>query len=328
MECVKRKTINVLTIDGGGVRGIISAMMLASIERHSGKPIAELFDVIAGTSTGGLLTLLLAVPGKDGKPRYSTADCVSFYERESETIFASSLWHKVFPLREVVRPKHTSKGIQDVVAEYFGEARLKDTLTEVFIPAYEIEMARPFFFRRSDARRNSADDYPLKDVVLATTAAPTFFEPHVLKPSDSLAKHYIFVDGGLVAPNPSLLAYLEARKFFPEAKIALVSIGTGDYTASIIYELVKNWGAARWRRPLAGLVIGGSADIVDHELRELKEIEGKYFDHYARLQIKIREEERNLDNADELNLHILKIMTDDWLRDNQTIIDEICRVIS
>ena len=91
----------ILAIDGGGIRGIIPATVLMEIERQTGKQIADLFDLIAGTSTGGILAVGLAKPGHDGRPEYAAADLRELYIQEATTIFPQSFWTKATrPLAE------------------------------------------------------------------------------------------------------------------------------------------------------------------------------------------------------------------------------------
>ena len=84
------KRMNILSIDGGGIRGIIPAIVLAEIEKNTGSKIANLFDLIAGTSTGGILALGLTRPGNDSTPQYSASDLVTLYEEEGRNVFSRS----------------------------------------------------------------------------------------------------------------------------------------------------------------------------------------------------------------------------------------------
>src|SRR5579883_525464 len=144
----------ILSIDGGGIRGIIPAMILAEIERRTGRRIAEMFDLIAGTSTGGILALGLTVPQEPtGKrPRYEASQLVSFYEEDGKEIFRS-FWRDVVSLHGLVEERYPSEPIEGVLQKYLGEqTRLSQALTEVLITSYEIETCRPFFFTRRKAR--------------------------------------------------------------------------------------------------------------------------------------------------------------------------------
>jgi patatin-like phospholipase/acyl hydrolase len=126
----------VLSIDGGGIRGIIPAMVLAEIEERTGKPIYETFDLIAGTSTGGILALGLAVPGDGGKPRYTARELIELYEEEGSSIFSG----RAGTIRNLFEERYPSASVEEVLERYFGEARLKDALTTVFVTGYEIQL--------------------------------------------------------------------------------------------------------------------------------------------------------------------------------------------
>ena len=113
---------SILSIDGGGIRGIIPAMILAEIERRTGRRIAEMFDLIAGTSTGGILALGLTVPHeqKRNKPRYRASQLVSFYEEDGKEIF-HSFWQDVVSLHGLMEERYPSEPIERVLRKYLGD---------------------------------------------------------------------------------------------------------------------------------------------------------------------------------------------------------------
>src|SRR5436305_3588560 len=169
------ETKAILSIDGGGIRGIIPALVLAHIEQQTGAAIADLFDVVAGTSTGGILALGLTCPGPDGRPRYSAQDLAAVYEDEGSKIFPHEFLGIV---RQLFRPKYPSRGRREVLSGKLGDARLKDALAEVIVTAYDIQVRRPVFFRKALAVSEPASrDFPIWEVAMATSAAPTYFEP-------------------------------------------------------------------------------------------------------------------------------------------------------
>ena len=142
IEVLMATPYRILSLDGGGIRGVIPATVLAAMERELGQPIASSFDMIAGTSTGGILALALTIPGADGRPRYSPADIVKMYVDEGPSIFHASPWEKLARLGNLNGPKYGCSGIEGVLKQYFGDARLKDALTDVLITAYEIDKLR------------------------------------------------------------------------------------------------------------------------------------------------------------------------------------------
>ena len=119
----RRRTKKMLAIDGGGIRGILPAMMLAELARRAQPPVGALFDLLAGTSTGGILALGLTVPGEPGKPKDRAADLVGLYAQEGRTLCARSVWHRVRSVGGVAEEKYPSEGIEATLARSVGEAR-------------------------------------------------------------------------------------------------------------------------------------------------------------------------------------------------------------
>lgn len=151
--------VKILSIDGGGIRGIIPAVVLAEIERRTKRPIASLFDLIAGTSTGGILTLGLTVPRTSAAPLYAASQMAEMYEREGGRIFSSHISRRAAAWGNLRRSKYCTAGIEQVLLQYFGASRLRDAATDVLITAYEIERSFPFFFRSAIARERTDYDF-------------------------------------------------------------------------------------------------------------------------------------------------------------------------
>ena len=319
--------VKVLSIDGGGIRGIMPAMVLKEIEGCTNKPIAESFDLIGGTSTGGILALGLAVPGRHGKPKYSAADLVNMYETEGREIFSRSIWHRMRAMGNLVEEKYPSDGLERVLAKYFGEARLKDALTEVLVTSYRIEARRPYFFKSHRARELAARDCLMRDAARATSAAPTYFEPHKLS-IEGTSDYLALIDGGVFANNPALCAYVEAKDLFGENKdILLVSLGTGELTRPLPYEDVKGWGLASWAQPILSVVFDGVADAVDYQLRLLLSAKQGTSRRYFRFQTRLTEGSDDLDDAGPTNIRVLKLLADDLMRDKKDDLATLCDML-
>ena len=218
--------VKVLSIDGGGIRGIIPAVVLAAIEDRMKRPACEVFDLIAGTSTGGIIALGVTVPGEkrsDGRvsPRWSAHDLVGMYESEGPKIFHRSLVRTIETVDGLLAKKYAATGLEAALERYMGDARLSQALTDLLIPSYDIYAHRPFFFKSftpaarpiATLRPGAADpaaapsptlsqpDYPMKVVGRATSAAPTYFEPEDV--------HEPTMPGG--EPSPSMCWWMAAR---------------------------------------------------------------------------------------------------------------------
>ncbi|CAF3024201.1 unnamed protein product [Rotaria sp. Silwood2] len=217
---------NVLTIDGGGVRGIMPAVWLAELERLTKRSTASLFNMMAGVSTGAILAAGLCTPGHDNvqEPRYAASDIVKLYVADSNQVFQRTkswlpnswrqLWQDV---------KYTDSGRTDLFARYFENMRVSSVLTELVIPAVKSDGRETYLFNRHDCRASTQHNYFLREVLMCTTAAPTYFKPYVLDES-----HY--VDGGVQMNNPVIAAYNECIRYgVAHENIFILSLGTGDY---------------------------------------------------------------------------------------------------
>jgi predicted acylesterase/phospholipase RssA len=319
MDTVSKRPLRILSIDGGGIRGILPAMVLADLERRTNRPIIDLFDLIVGTSTGGLVALALSCPNDEGKPRHTARDIVRLYDVEGKRVFSRSVWHKIRSVGALAEGKYPAAGIEGVLQDYFGDAKLKDALADVVIPAYEIERRIPFFFKTANARMKSYYDYPMKTVIRAATAAPTYFEPMQVQ-IDGPNDYYALVDGALFAYNPGMCAYIEALKRHSGFEsVIMVSLGTGKLTRRLPYNEVKDWGAARWAQPAFALMCDGLCDVVDHQLQELLP-EAENGRQYYRFQARLDVGNDDMDDASNTNIRVLKLLAEDMLQANRMVL--------
>ncbi|HCC07512.1 MAG TPA: patatin [Clostridiales bacterium] len=305
--------INILSIDGGGIRGIIPAMILDYIYKKTNVSAHKMFEYIAGTSTGGIIALGLTKPDEKGENKYTPDDMANLYEKEGERIFQK---RKYFSgLLELVEEKYNIKALKDVMDYYFGKTYLSQALTNVIIPSYDIKNGEPYFFKTSKAKEERKRDFLMSDICCATAAAPTYFEPYPLNGR-------VFIDGGIFANNPSMCAMAEVWKSNPKTKeVLLVSIGTGDKTKKYEYEEAKNWGMINWVRPTIGISINGNAQTVDYEANQMLNKENK---NYYRLQVKLDENSIDMDNTNKENIERLKDITKKYIVENKYMLDELC----
>ena len=317
------RTVTVLALDGGGIRGIIPASILAEIERRTGSRIARLFDLIAGTSTGGILALGLAKPDGRGRPQFSAAELVSLYEREGRRIFDRSLWREVVALDNLLDERYDSAGLEQVLEQTFGSTRLSQATTEVLITAYELETRQAWFLARHKARDRDRKgwDFAMKDVARATSAAPTYFEPYEVR---SMQPHGGLVDGGIFANNPAMCGWVEARKLYPDAEVLVVSLGTGQHTRPIHVAEARRWGLAGWAQPILACVFDGVADTVDHQMQTVcaAGVDGR--PRYYRFQTELDSAMDDLDNATRTNILALKRKAADILREREADLAALC----
>lgn len=261
----------ILSIDGGGMRGIISAVLLQSLEellqkysRNHKARIADYFDLIAGTSTGSILTVLYLYANERGESKYSAKDVTQAYIDYGNYIFKRQLFYPFWGA------KYTNKYLEQMLYEYFGEDTLGSLRKPCLLTAYDITQRKAVFFNSVTGRADEERNYKLKDAVLASTAAPTYFPPTCKKERNSC--YGCLVDGGVVANNPSLCAYIEALKL-PDCQslsdIITVSVGNAKNLKSYSYNKAKFWGLFQWALPMLDILMDGSEQTVDYQLRRL-----------------------------------------------------------
>ncbi|MBN3884450.1 MAG: patatin-like phospholipase family protein [Nostoc sp.] len=343
----------ILAIDGGGIRGIIPTMILAEIEKRTQKPIFSLFDLISGTSSGGILALGLTKPRldlevTDSSPvaQYSAEDLLQIYLEYGAEIFYEPFWEQVLGQLEdiFVQPKYSSEGREEIIRQYFGDTPLENNLKEVFVTSYDIEQRIPIFFTNklekqqteSKKFRKLCAGFTLTDAALATSATPTYFSPYRVGSSHNSNGFYTLVDGGVVANNPANLAILEAQISRQENKqvlntddILLVSLGTGSLTSVYPYDEVKKWGLLQWAKPLLNIVLDGGSEVVAGELERLFESNNKgNKTSYYRFQTFLKSELEEIDNAKPDNLRQLQTLGNTLIQEKSKQIDELCSILS
>ena len=316
----------VLSIDGGGIRGILPALFLHEMEKSLKKPVSQIFDLIAGTSTGGILALCLSAPDKDGNPKFSALDILNLYEEEGKRIFKKSLWRSTTSVGNLTNSKFPIEGIEEVLEIYLGQTKLSESLTSLIIPSYEIERRMPFFFKSRHAKNNPDYDFKMKEVARATSAAPTYFESLKLA-ANPPADYFALIDGGVFANNPAMCAYAEAKKVFGnEDDIMLVSVGTGQHTRSIPYEESKDWGLLEWARPMLSVVFDGVSATVDYQLNQL--LTDSNLKNYFRFQTMLESGNDDMDDVTKTNIRALKRKGSEMVKQNEDRFNELIKILS
>ncbi|XP_073290919.1 patatin-like protein 3 [Primulina huaijiensis] len=289
----KGQRVTILSIDGGGIRGIIPGTMLAFLEAKlqeldgPNARIADYFDVVAGTSTGALITTMLTAPGEDNRPAYEAKDIASFYLQHGPNIFPESSRSNF--LRKAANlvggPKYDGKYLRSLIRGLLGNLTVSQTLTDVVIPTFDVKRLQPVIFSTKDGIANASKNALLSDVCLGTTAAPTYLPPHYFETKDyqGSTRTFDLVDGGLAANNPTLLGITHISKEILLKKFETVDMTPMDSTRMLVLSLgsgiAKNeekynaedaarWGLLSWvynngATPIIDMFGAASSDMVD-----------------------------------------------------------------
>nr|AFJ92643.2 phospholipase A2 [Eschscholzia californica] len=293
----KGELVTVLSIDGGGVRGLIPGVVLSFLESKlqelDGEEmrLADYFDVVAGTSTGGLLSTMITAPGANGRPYYAAKDLVQFYLDHCPNIFPKrssclGLFDSCLNfVGTATGPKYNGKYLHSLLQRSLKDTRISETLTTLVIPTFDIRHLQPIIFSTHEAKRDESKDALLSDICIGTSAAPTFLPAHYFETEDSKGnvRHFNLIDGGVAANNPTLVAVSQVAKevlvdneTFGHGKVTgktkylIISLGTGTAKTENKYCAMKarKWGIFGWlyhetNMPLVDVFTQASGDMVD-----------------------------------------------------------------
>lgn len=250
MEETQGRHFRILALDGGGIRGIFTASYLATIEDLLPGKICDYFDLIVGTSTGGIIGLAIAF----GIPARRV---LNLYLERGPRIFGRGR-----TLGMLLRPKYRNAALAQSLRDIFGERAINDALTPVCIPSYELTNSYPRIWKDAHAEHLvSWGDQPAWKIALATSAAPLYLPGIQIISGDS------HVDGGLFANNPTLVGLTEAVQSFrmPLDRIRILSVGAGERAERISYERARRMGLWHWRTAIYEHMLIAQARIA-HEV--------------------------------------------------------------
>jgi patatin-like phospholipase/acyl hydrolase len=315
------KKIRILSVDGGGIRGIIPGTILAQLEKilnkldGTNKKIGEYFDMIAGTSTGGILACLYLMPDGNGGAKYAAAEALDLYLTKGHIIFDRTFMEKILSAGGIIRQKYDDEPIYELLTEYFGDETIANFIRPSLITSYEITDRKAVFFTSANAREEAMNNFFIRDAARATSAAPTYFPPARI--CSMIGENFTLVDGGMFANNPALCAYAEARKTkFSEllndkdkkdkptaADMVIVSLGTGSVKKSYHYDDFKNAGEIKWLEPVIDILMSGNSETVAYQLTQMYlTLDPQFQKNYYRLEPGLKEACSEMDIATEENI--------------------------
>lgn len=243
----------ILSIDGGGIRGTFPAAFLASLEEDLGQPIGRYFDLITGTSTGGIIAIGLALGLK-------AADILALYEKNGPAIFGQEYKGFLAPLRRHALtakwfawgPKYRTEPLLCALTQVLRDRRIGDATTRLMVPAWHNRLQKVYIYKTAHHDRLSTDYKDLAlDAAMATAAAPTYFREYIT------AREVGLVDGGIWANNPTGIAVAEAigTLGWSANELRVLSLGCLED----VREMRDAYGAARLAPKLAGLFMAGQS---------------------------------------------------------------------
>ncbi len=299
----------ILSIDGGGIRGVIPTYILMKLEELIQDKISNHFNLIAGTSTGGIIAAGLGT-------NYSAEDLLNLYLIEGPKIFQHTFRQKIRSVYGLKGSKYPDKNIERVLNQYFDGIKLSDLTTDFLCTAYNMTEDRPRFFSS-----DQEGDLLIEDVLRATSAAPTFFNPKTIDGKD-------YVDGGVVSNNPAMCAYAEAKSLYKTQAedMFILSLGTGTTLDS--YRDIRKWFKLKWISPLIEIMTGADSGVVHYQLVQIYNSINMR-DNYWRINSSLPVGfDGAMDNASEEGLSQLLQIAESLYCKNKKKLEKIAKIIT
>ena len=307
------KTFKILSIDGGGIKGLYSARILEEFEKKFNCKTSDHFDMICGTSTGGLISLALT-------SKISAEDICQFYETNGKTIFPK---HKVFKLpflgkinKGVLKQiasggKYSNNGLKDSLQKIFGDKKIKDANNLLCIPSYSITEAKPkvFKFDHFEGKMSRDNDARMVDIALATSAAPTYLPMAELP----FFNNEQFIDGGVWANNPTLVGLLEALDHFVGTdkdydQIKILSLSSLSITGGKKTGIKNERSFIDWKSELFETSMNGQSFFTNFFLTKVKKITDIKIDYTRIPSAPVAKEQESIIQLDIANENVYDLM--------------------
>lgn len=324
------RVARVLSLDGGGIRGLFSATILQYIEENTDKSIMDLFHLLTGTSTGALLATAISMQDESSPPKakFKASDIVALYTERGSSLFKKIPWY--INIFRGFRSKYYVEQLENIFQEIVGDTKLSSVQIDLMITYHSLTKGKSYLFKSHFARetmeaianRNSKDinyadsklrtltannmddrkDYYLRNTLRATSAAPTYFDPLHLSAIGE-TKSTSVIDGGFFANDPSLCALTEAFKIYPNSdSYLLVSIGTGKCDDIMIADPKS---VLAWATLAPNVLMNNAEQMVRHMIKTLGLVYNKKV-FYLKVQVGLPKEHASMDNTSPANVQFLR----------------------
>jgi predicted acylesterase/phospholipase RssA len=299
------KTFKVLSIDGGGIKGLYSSRILENFEKRFNCRIADYFDLICGTSTGGLIALGISL-------KLPVSLISNLYEKRGSKIFPSQKKIIAFLKQFFWNSKYSNKELKKALDEVFNDSRIEESYCLLCIPSFSLNDGRPFIFKLDHKEGNLQRDKRTKyvDVGLATSAAPTYL-PIVSIPNYGDRQ---FIDGGVYANNPTLIGIVEALKYFVgENKqfqnLKVLSIASLESPSGRLSKKKQNRSFLDWNKDLFSVISEGQAYSTEYFIQTLSSHCNPPFEYVRIPSVNLSPEESSIVSMDNTSDEALKLLS-------------------
>lgn len=319
-------TINILILVGGGLRGLVPLNVLSYMEHKTGKKAGELFDFIAGSSTGAITAMGLCAGNTDGGYKFSAKEIYDEYEANAYRIFSSPWYHQWFTFFGFFGPRYLSDGKLKVLEYYTGDSTIGELKGNLLIPVYNIDTNRLEIVKNWIMPGvHTHDNYLAKDLVNGASSPPMIFPPTSFTYK---GKKHLFIDPAVLLTNPLLHVFLNVRTLFPDKKLNIVHLGNGTQaTAKYDYRNMFSfglYGIYQYLFSAPGLSSKLAIDFMDAYLAEAETFDEKIVFHKI---ISDPVDELSPTSVSKSNIQKIHIFAQKMLKDNRHKVDKLVEAL-
>ena len=342
---MSQRIFTVLTVDGGGIRGLLTARILNEIEERTGKSVSELFDLVAGSSTGAILAGCLTAPSDTDpkKPRYTAKDIMDFYIHDGEKVFPPGRYRQLKHLVPGMSGFYDPAPFEKILDQQLGDLTLGDSLTYVMIAGSDMKKFRPTWmcnFKDKGKREDLPQKWEslkVKDAIRASASPPTVFPAkyiysHPNKNNPEATERHAFLDGSFFAASIYRRAHTFAKKLAPkDARIVVVALGTGCMEPKLTPDELNSMSMIDWVSSARGASIFNVS--VEMTMRDiLNDLQEEIGDDLYRFNPLIDPDDvnapnMNLTDARKENIDKLMIAADKAIEKQDEEIDRLCELL-
>lgn len=342
---MSQRIFTVLTIDGGGIRGVITARILHEVEQRTGKSVSELFDLVAGSSTGAILAGCLTAPSDENpkKPRYTAEDMMNFYVHDGSKVFPPGRYRQLKHLVPGMNGFFDPAPFESILEQQLGDLTLGDSLTHLMIAGTDMKKFRPAWmsnFKDKGKREDLPQKWEslkVKDAIRASASPPIVFPAkyiysHPNKNNPEATERHAFLDGSFFAASISRRAYTMSKKLAPkDARIVVVSLGTGCMEPKLTPDELNSMSMIDWVNSARGASIFNVS--VEMTMRDvLNDLRDDIGDDLYRIDALIDPDDinapnMNLTDAKKENIDKLLIAADKAIEKHDEQIDQLCEIL-
>jgi len=320
-----QKHIRILSLQGGGMLGLVELAALEWLEKKSGKPIAELFDIVAGTSTGSIIGAGLLTPDIHGNPKYTASDLRKIYLDGSTSVFHKSIWSMLFTANGLFGAQFPSQPRRSYLDALYGDTHFQDLLRPMLVPVFDVLNNQPIIHLNWYSSWEPTLNHRVADLINGATSTPVLFAPLFIR--DTTGKlESIFADGGAFLNNPSLAASLITSVHYPDHKLIIVSLGINDLRRPSNMTLLRNGGIMGWGISyLTEVLVNGATrwrkELLDEALHLRFWENDQVFDIYAQIPPNVK---GSLISAhDPESLEAINQIAENMIQENREMLEQL-----